>query len=221
VNNLLARFLRIFFRLLYGAFAWTYDFVANLVSIGRWKDWIRVVLPYLGGIYILELGHGPGHLQHVMYERGLVPTGIDSSRQMGKIAGNRLRQNGYAQNRLTRAEAQNLPFKDECFDTIFSTFPTEYFYDSHTLAEVRRTLKNEGRYVILPVAWITGNGFVDRVAAWLFRVTGQSPYELSREVIESLGLPFKDAGFNFQVELVDRISSSVLIVIASKQEVEL
>jgi len=221
VNYLLVRVLRIFFRLLYGAFAWTYDFVAASVSIGRWNDWIQVVLPYIGGTQILELGHGPGHLQHILFNRGLVPIGLDSSPQMGKITRNRLRHNGYAHFKLTRAYAENLPFRDKCFDTIFATFPTEYFYDSRTLEEVRRTLKIGGRYVILPVAWFTGSGLVDNVAAWLFRVTGQSPYDSHQEATERLALPIKDAGFDFQFELVDVKSSCVLILIASKQEVEI
>lgn len=221
MNDLLAHVLRIFFRLLYGVFAWTYDFVADSVSIGRWKDWIRVVLPYIEGTQILELGHGPGHLQHILFERGLVPIGLDRSRQMGKITRNRLYNNGYAQFMLTRADAENLPFRNESFDSIFATFPTEYFYDSRTLAEVWRTLKNGGRYVILPVAWFTGSGFVDRAAAWLFRITGQSPYDSRQEATERLALLIKDAGFNLKVELVDVESSSVLILIASKQEVEI
>jgi ubiquinone/menaquinone biosynthesis C-methylase UbiE len=212
------RFLGIFFRQLYGLFAWTYDFVADSVSIGRWRDWIRIVLPYLRGTNILELGHGPGHLQHNLMDRLLVTIGLDRSRQMGKIAKKRLLLNGYAKFKLTSGEAQNLPFKNECFDTIFATFPTEYFYDSRTLEDVWRTLKNGGRYIVLPFAWITGNGILDRAAAWLFRVTGQVPSDLRMNLGEGLFEPIKDAGFCLQVELVELKSSKVLIVIATKED---
>ncbi len=221
MNIFLDRFLRIFFRLLYGVFAWTYDFVAYSVSMGRWKDWIRIVLPYIRGINILELGHGPGHLQLILFDRGLVPIGMDSSRQMGKIARNRLCHNGYAQFALMGAEAQSLPFQNESFDTIFTTFPTDFFYDSLTLSEVWRTLKNGGKYVILPAAWVTGNGIVDRFVAWLFRVTGQSPHDSRQDAAERLAKPIKDAGFDLEFELVDLKSSCVLILIASKQEQEI
>ena len=34
-----------------------------LVSLGRWDDWIQTVIPYVRGLSILEIGHGPGHLQ--------------------------------------------------------------------------------------------------------------------------------------------------------------
>ena len=212
------RFLRFFFRLLYGNYAWSYDFIADSVSLGRWKDWIQEVLPYLGGTHILELGHGPGHLQHILLERNLVSIGLDRSRQMGKIAKKRLHYYGYTQYRIANAEAENLPFQDESFDTIFTTFPTEYFFASRTLTEVWRTLKNGGKYVVLPVAWITGNGILDRVAAWLFRITGQVPSDLSPDANERLTEPFKDAGFILQVELADVKSSRVLIIIATKKE---
>ena len=32
--------MRLFFRLLYHPFAWTYDGVASAVSMGRWKRWV-------------------------------------------------------------------------------------------------------------------------------------------------------------------------------------
>ena len=54
--------LRIFFQLLYHPFAWAYDLVAGLVSLGRWKSWVLCGLPLLAG-RVLEIGFGPGHLQ--------------------------------------------------------------------------------------------------------------------------------------------------------------
>ena len=212
------RLLGFFFRLMYGTFAWTYDYVAESVSIGRWKDWVQTVLPYLRGTHILELGHGPGHLQQILLDRDLVSIGLDRSRQMGKLAKNRLHKNGYTKFRLTSGEAQNLPFKNECFDTIFATFPTEYFYDSRTLEEALRTLKIGGRYIVLPVAWITGNGILDRVAALLFQITGQAPSDLKLETNERLADPIKDVGFSVQVEYVEIKSSRALIFIATKEE---
>ena len=75
------RFLRFFFHQLYHGFAWTYDFVAASVSIGRWRGWVLTALPYLEGPRVLELGHGPGHLQLALFESGLAPLGLDASRQ--------------------------------------------------------------------------------------------------------------------------------------------
>src|SRR5689334_18669576 len=101
------RFMRIFFRLLYHPFAFTYDLVAAAVSFGRWKDWVMSILPFIKGSRILELGHGPGHLQRVLLDRGLVIVGLDESAQMGRIAKKLL---GNSQ-KLTRGLAQHLPFE--------------------------------------------------------------------------------------------------------------
>ena len=78
--------LRFFFRLLYHQFAFTYDLVAATVSLGRWKDWVLSVLPFIEGNRILEIGHGPGHLQRALLDRNLLAVGIDESPQMGHLA---------------------------------------------------------------------------------------------------------------------------------------
>ena len=56
---LLTRFLGFFFHLLYHPFAWAYDLIAWTVSLGRWKDWVESVVPFIKGMRVLELGHGP------------------------------------------------------------------------------------------------------------------------------------------------------------------
>jgi ubiquinone/menaquinone biosynthesis C-methylase UbiE len=81
--------LRPIYYLLYHQFAWAYDFVASLVSLGQWRDWVRTALPHLNG-RVLELGFGPGHLQVEMQKRGLIPFGVDESRFMARQASQRL-----------------------------------------------------------------------------------------------------------------------------------
>src|SRR5512138_2530133 len=86
--------LRFFFRLLYHQFAFTYDLVAATVSFNRWKDWVMSVIPFIEGDRILEIGHGPGHLQRVLLtlrhgsgqDRNLIVVGIDESAQMSRLA---------------------------------------------------------------------------------------------------------------------------------------
>ena len=46
-RHIVARFMRAFFYLLYQPMAWSYDFVAAVVSLGRWHEWVMTVLPYL------------------------------------------------------------------------------------------------------------------------------------------------------------------------------
>ena len=216
--RIVPRVLRIFFPLLYHPLAFTYDLVAWIVSLGNWKDWVRSVVPFIAGARILELGHGPGHLQRTLLDLNLHPFGLDESRQMGNLAKKRLSYNGYTQFNLIRGLGQALPFATETFDTIVATFPAEYIFAQQTLLEVRRTLTNGCRLIVLPVAWVTGEGVLDKVAAWLFRVTGQAPSEIGQADYARLTQPFLLAGFQVETELVAVKSSRVLIIIARKAD---
>src|SRR5689334_8751413 len=124
-------FMRVFFHLLYHPFAFTYDLVAAVVSFGQWKNLGRSILPFISGTRILELGHGPGHLQRFLLHRNLTLFAIDESAQMGRLAKHRI---GLAQ-KLTRGLAQSLPYQNESFDCVISTFPTEYIFSAETLSE--------------------------------------------------------------------------------------
>lgn len=214
--NSLARPLRLFFCLLYHPLAWTYDLVAWVVSFGRWKDWVRSVTPFLEGTRILELGHGPGHLQRSLLDLGLLPFGVDESPQMGRLARTNLRQHGYTQIALTRGLAQALPYANQTFDTVVSTFPSEYIFDQRTLLEAYRTLKDGGRLVILPIAWITGKNALDRFLSWLFKVTGETPSEALEIIEQRLTQPVANVGFEVEIRQVEARASLLLVVLARK-----
>jgi ubiquinone/menaquinone biosynthesis C-methylase UbiE len=164
-------FLRLFFRLLYNEFAWTYDVVAWVVSLGQWKAWGRTAIGHLHGKRILELAHGPGHLLLAMAEQGLAPVGLDLSPYMGRLARRRL--NGNHTVPLVRAHAQALPFCDGCFDSSVATFPTEFILDLATLQEAARVMRPDGRLVIVAWAGLGGRDLLSRFIGWLYRVTGQ------------------------------------------------
>jgi ubiquinone/menaquinone biosynthesis C-methylase UbiE len=199
--------LQLFFRLLYHQLAFTYDLVAASVSFNRWKDWVMSVIPFIEGDRILELGHGPGHLQRILLSRNLFAVAIDESRQMGILA--KRNTNGSAQ--LTRGLAQYLPFPNDAFDTAVSTFPAAYINDELTLSEVKRCLVNGGTFIILPVAW-PKNPFLD----WLFRVTGESPSEAVELVKSKFREPLVKAGFETEVKTLNVKSSLLLIIVAQK-----
>ena len=213
---ILTRFLRFFFHLIYHPLAFTYDLVARTVSLGNWKDWVRSVVPFIKGTRVLELGHGPGHLQRTLLDLNLHSFGLDESQQMVKLAKKRLSYIGYTQFSLIRGLGQELPFAAEVFDTIVTTFPAEYIFAQQTLVEIRRTLTNGGRLIVLPVAWVTGESVLDKFAAWLFRITGQAPSEHGHATYTRLTHPFVAAGFQVETELVAVKSSCVLIIIARK-----
>jgi ubiquinone/menaquinone biosynthesis C-methylase UbiE len=209
-TRLVSNFLRLFFYLLYGPFAWIYDWVATFVSLGLWKQWVLEVVSDLHAPRVLELGHGPGHLQKALAERDIWSCGLDLSPQMGRLVRNRLKDLGFRPN-LINGFGQRLPFANGSFPQVVATFPTEYIMDACTLAEVHRVLTPGGELIVMPVAWITGTRSLERAAALLFRVTGQAP-----EWDEQALAPALEAGFDLQVEKRALKSSELLIIHARK-----
>jgi ubiquinone/menaquinone biosynthesis C-methylase UbiE len=205
--KLIQRFMRVFFYLLYHPFAFAYDFVAAFVSFGQWKNWGRSILPHIHGTHILELGHGPGHLQRFLLSQNLTLFAIDESKQMGSLAKQRI---GESQ-KLIRGLAQTLPYQKESFDCVISTFPTDYIFSLQTLSEIKRVLRNSGRLIVLPVAF-PKSGFLK----WLYKVTGESPESLDEVIKHRFEKPFLQAGFQTEIKIVEVKSSSLLIVIANK-----
>jgi ubiquinone/menaquinone biosynthesis C-methylase UbiE len=208
--------MRAFFAGLYTQMAWTYDLVAAVVSVGMWTSWVQSALAYLDGPRVLELGHGPGHLQMAFNQRarGLPNTqitGLDKSKQMGSLAYRRLSKQGFNP-RIVHGDAQTLPFPSESFDQVVATFPSEYVSSPDTLEEVHRVLVPGGRLIVLPVAWITGQGLLHRLAAKLFQATGQAP-EWDDRYLE----PARERGFEVQVERLTIKASEVLVLVINKR----
>ena len=210
--QIIARFMHVFFALLYHPFACTYDLVAAAVSFGRWKDWTKTVLLHIEGARVLELGFGPGHLQRILLSRGLFAVGLDESRQMATLTKKHLLKSGYTQANLSRGLAQQLPFPNESFSTIVATFPTEYIFDPRTLAEVRRCLLNGGRLVVLPAAWPKSP-----LLGWLYKIAGESPFAID-PIIQRIKPLLTDAGFEVRLERFEEKSSLLLIVIAMRAD---
>lgn len=199
------RVMRFFYFLLYHPLAFTYDLVAWVVSFGKWNDWVLSIFPLIEGTRILELGHGPGHLQRFLLDRGLSPVALDESTQMGRLAKRRLG----GKHKLARGLAQSLPFPTDHFDTVVSTFPSEYIFEAETLAEIRRVLTPAGRLVILPVAF-PSNGFLK----WLYKVTGETPEELDNALKERVQQAFEKAGFEMEAQVKETKESRLVILLA-------
>ncbi len=206
----LIAFLRAFFFLLYQPMAWSYDLVAWAVSLGRWKDWVYTTLPYLSGPRVLELGHGPGHLQVALDQKGADAFGLDLSPQMGRQAARRLFSAGTPAH-LVRGRAQRMPFKSASFNQLVSTFPSEYIFDPQTLAESYRVLTPGGRFVVLPVAWLRGTGLLERLMACLFRATGQA-----NDWTGLFSSQLKALGYTVQQKHIQAAGGDLIQVIAEK-----
>lgn len=177
---------------LYTHLAWLYDGIASAASLGEWQAWMHAALAHLRGWRVLELAHGPGHLQAELLTRGFAPAGIDLSRQMGRLARDRLNKRRLTPIGLAQADARRLPFADATFDSIVSTFPTEFINDASTLSEVGRVLVGDGRLVVVPHAKVRPTNPRARIVSAAYRLTGQNAPDQ-----DCARRRFSDAGFGF------------------------
>jgi ubiquinone/menaquinone biosynthesis C-methylase UbiE len=214
LSSMVQALMRLFFRLLYHSFSWTYDWVASTVSVGRWNSWVIESAKLLAGKRVLELGFGPGHLQLHLAAAGWEVYGVDESRQMTHRAGRRLRKANLP-SRISRGIAQKLPFPDQSFDSVVATFPTLYIVDPDTLAEIKRVLKPGGRLVVLMASWLTGKSLKERMMSALSRSTGQVPDE--HQDIADFTAPYLEAGLQARLRFVNTPGSRLLFILAAKK----
>lgn len=141
---------------LYTRFAWAYDGVSRLVSLGRWDSWRRTALDFVVGRDVLEVGFGTGELLVEMARRHFAVTGLEASADMHRITSRKLAAAGRTVQR-TQGLAQHLPFADASFDTIVATFPAGFITDPVAHGEFARVLRPGGQLVLVDVALATEN----------------------------------------------------------------
>ena len=183
------RLIRFAFWVLYNPLAWTYDVVSWLVSAGRWRAWQRVVLPEVDGERVLELAFGTGDLLlDVAAREQDALIGIDLSPAMGRVAQRKLRRAG-VHIPLVRGRAQQLPFARASFDTIISTFPSDFVFSAETLSEIARLLSPQGKALIVVLAHLLPDTIWERLLEWLYQITGQrAPLPALDDRLAALGL---------------------------------
>ena len=138
-----------------------YRFASTVPFAGQWRVWQRLVLPRLRGHDVLELGCGLGDLLADMLAAGYHCQAVERSPQMVAAARETLRRRKVGTNStVIQGSAQGLPFSDASFDTVVSTFPSEYIYESDTIAEVFRVLRPGGRLIVIEGANLLPVGFL-------------------------------------------------------------
>nr|MBN1229899.1 class I SAM-dependent methyltransferase [Anaerolineae bacterium] len=200
------------FRLLYNEFAWTYDLISICVSLGQWRAWQNTCIPHLKtGLPVLELAFGTGNLQIDLQKRGFEIYGLDLSPYMGRIASRKLAKMGLAR-RLTRGNAQQLPYRDATFGSVVSTFPTEFIVNIQTINEIHRVLMPCGRFVVIVNGQLTSMNILARFLEWLYRITGQRA-PLPGRPIQLL----TDSGFSAREVKTPVNRSQTLLIVAEKR----
>ncbi|WP_322801619.1 class I SAM-dependent methyltransferase [Thermoflexus sp.] len=189
----ISAWMQAFFRWLYHEGSWAYEGIAALVSVGRWTQWAISALEHVEGVRVLEIGHGPGHLLAAMAHRGLRPVGLDLSFPMARRA---QRRTGFAIP-LVQGRAQALPFSDQTFDTVVSTFPAPFILEPATWQEAARVLRPGGRFVVLLGAWPHGPGLLMGMLRILYRWTacprGEGSFlDVFRLRAQEAGLAFRE-----------------------------
>lgn len=127
-----------------------YRFASTVPFAGQWRVWQRLALPRIRGTNVLELGCGLGDLLADMLEAGYSCQAIEQSPEMVAAARDTLKHRKVGQpGSVIQGTAQALPFSNETFDTVVSTFPNEYIYDPDTISEIARVLRPAGRLIVI------------------------------------------------------------------------
>lgn len=207
------KLVRFGFRLLYHEMAFTYDTVSYLVSLGQWRCWQKTALQYLpdpDSGTILEIAHGTGNLQLDFHEVGYKTVAYDYSAQMGQIASAKLARNNIFTD-FAQGKAQELPFANESFTAIVTTFPTNFITQPETLHEAHRVLKEGGCLIAVLNGTLSGNGIIEAFLEWLYKITGQRENEAY-----SVSDFFEGYGFEVETVEVDCKGSKAHLVILRK-----
>ena len=161
----------------------------------KFYDRISTVYDLLGGIFerrhagkalsylnvqsgetVLEIGFGTGYcLQQIALSVGKSGKvyGIDISEGMLKAARKKLEKAGLIDRvKLYHGDATQLPFGDETFDTVFTSFTLELFDTPEipqVLKEVGRVLKAGGRLGVVSLSKTNVNSLALRIYEWIHR----------------------------------------------------
>jgi SAM-dependent methyltransferase len=215
-----ARLRKAAFESLYGPFAWLYDWVSRTFFLGQWRLWQRAAIPHLRGKRVLEIGMGTGNLQIDMARAGFEVWGIDLSRQMLRQARLKARRLGLRPFRVCRARAEALPFPEAAFDSLVSTFPSEYIARAETLAELARVLAPGGTLVIVPGGWLRPRGARGRAmegvakAVYGYKTVGGAHDDEAAGPLEQLAAHQERGFYHWITSLGDRMGEAGFAVSA-------
>jgi demethylmenaquinone methyltransferase/2-methoxy-6-polyprenyl-1,4-benzoquinol methylase len=135
-----------------------YDFLNDLLSLGRTKAWRRVVTAIIApksGIKILDIAAGTGSSSKPLVDKGADVIALDFSE--GMLAAGRKRHKDI---KFQQGDALNLPFGENTFDVTTISFGLRNTSDtSAALKDALRVTKKGGRIVVCEFSHPTNKVF--------------------------------------------------------------
>jgi demethylmenaquinone methyltransferase/2-methoxy-6-polyprenyl-1,4-benzoquinol methylase len=135
-----------------------YDFLNDLLSLGRTKAWRRVVTAIISpkaGMKILDIAAGTGSSSRPLVDKGADVIALDFSE--GMLAAGRKRHKNI---KFQQGDALKLPFDENTFDVTTISFGLRNTSDtSAALKEALRVTKKSGRIVVCEFSHPTNKVF--------------------------------------------------------------
>ncbi len=182
-----------------------YDKINNLISFYthyRIKKYAIKALKIKPCSKVLDLCSGSGDMGIIVkqLEKSANVVGVDFSSEMIKIAKNKTKDINFIQ-----ANAQDLPFKDNCFDYVICAFGIRNIENqTKAINEIYRVLKPEGLFLHLDFAkspvgfiwdWIIYffiQNFFENKDSYKYLINSKNEFFSPRELV----LEFEKAGFH-------------------------
>ena len=177
-----------------------YDYFSGVFE-QKYRNMALQRLNITRGETVLEIGFGTGHslkqMAEAVGEEGKV-YGIDISSGMLDVSRRRLEKAGlWGRVELTCDDALKMPYADNQFDAVFTSFALELFDSPEipkVLAEIRRVLKPNGRLGVISMLKEEGSPKLQQLYEWLHQKLPQ--YVDCRPIYVTQSI--KDAGFGIQ-----------------------
>ena len=134
-----------------------YDYESSLYDKGRYANpggryineiELRLAYKFLKPGMVLELATGTGRFITPLSKLGFDCVGIDISLKMLKMAANKASKLK-VETHLLKMDAENLGFRDECFDNVLIAHAFKFMDPSKVLQESLRVLRKKGRIILI------------------------------------------------------------------------
>ena len=157
---------------MFNAVAPKYDFLNRLLSVGCDRYWRKAAVSEFqsfGNKAFLDVATGTADIPLEIgkrYPKSTQIVGMDFSLSMLKLGNKKISNNKLSKSiTLIPGSAENIPFKDQSFDGVITSFGVRNFTDAKQgLGEMHRILKPNGKIVVLEFSFPK-----NIILQWLYR----------------------------------------------------